>query len=189
MARPSGKATVLGILVFPLAAHLLAFALLAQTPWLYAALPGAEGRADALRETLAYYRGGPAPAGFTEAELSHLADVRALFLLSYILAPLSILLLAALLALGNAKAILKWGGLLAVLLPLMAALIPFKALFAAFHRVLFEPGTWTFPLDSRLLQLFPEGFFRALGAAIGAFGALLGAGSFCISVYLPNQKP
>jgi hypothetical protein len=180
--------TLLGILIFPLAAHLLAFALLAQNPWLYAALPGAEGRAEALQGTLAYYRGGPAPGGFTEAELSHLADVRVLFRLAYLLAPLSILLLVALLALGNAKAILKWGGLLAVLLPLIAVLIPFKALFTAFPAALFEPGTWMFPLESRLLQLFPEGFFRLVGTAMGAFGAFLGAACFCLSVHLPNQK-
>ncbi len=32
--------------------------------------------------------------------------------------------------------------------------------FILFHRLLFDPGTWSFPTDSTLIQLFPETFWQ-----------------------------
>jgi uncharacterized membrane protein len=38
-------------------------------------------------------------------------------------------------------------------------LVDFEGLFARFHGVFFESGTWTFSSDSLLIQLFPEPFW------------------------------
>ena len=53
------------------------------------------------------------------------------------------------------------------------ALVSFDAFFAAFHAIFFAAGTWTFPYDSLLIQLFPERFWALSGAAWGALALAL----------------
>ncbi|MBE0417309.1 MAG: DUF1461 domain-containing protein [Coriobacteriia bacterium] len=57
----------------------------------------------------------------------------------------------------------------------LAALTDFGRLFAAFHGLFFEAGTWQFPADALLIRLFPEPFWASSGAVWGAL-ALAGAG-------------
>jgi integral membrane protein (TIGR01906 family) len=180
--------TALGILILPLALHLLAFSILAQTPRFYDVLPGAEGRSEALDNILSYYRGSYAPEGYTEAELAHLADVRGVFRGAFLLTPILLLLLWPLLRYGRARVILRYGGGLAVVLPLLAAVLPFGPVFAAFHGLFFEAGTWIFPVDSRLIQLFPVEFFQRAGALITLLGAVFGLALAGLTFLKPTKS-
>jgi hypothetical protein len=188
MEEHSRVATVLGIILLPLALHLLAFCIIGQSETFYGMLSGADGRAEKLDAVLSYYRGGHPPTGYTVAELEHLADVKGVFLGAYLLCPLLLIILAVLIAFGEMRAILRWGGLLAVALPLLAFLIPFNGLFTAFHGVLFPQGNWMFPADSALIQAFPEGFFQAIGATIGILGTLFGLVAVGASARLNYHK-
>lgn len=41
--------------------------------------------------------------------------------------------------------------------------IDFDGLFAAFHSLFFQAGTWTFPYDSLLITLYPTAFWMGMG--------------------------
>ncbi|WP_456035514.1 lipoprotein intramolecular transacylase Lit [Senegalimassilia anaerobia] len=43
------------------------------------------------------------------------------------------------------------------------AAIDFNGLFAAFHSLFFQAGTWTFPYDSLLITLYPTAFWMGMG--------------------------
>lgn len=49
-------------------------------------------------------------------------------------------------------------------LALIGAALDFDTLFAYFHKPLFAEGTWLFPADELLVQLFPERFWMLAGA-------------------------
>lgn len=91
--------------------------------------------------------------------------------------------LAGLLALrsGGVDAVaraLRAAGVGAMALPLIVGgvgVLSFDALFAAFHSLFFAAGTWTFPYDSLLIQLFPEAFWVWSGLAWGVLVILVGA--------------
>lgn len=57
----------------------------------------------------------------------------------------------------------------------LLAAVAFDAVFVTLHEVLFEPGTWTFPAGSLLIQTFPEQFWMASAAAWVAVAVSLGA--------------
>ncbi len=44
--------------------------------------------------------------------------------------------------------------------------VPYQAFFDAFHRVLFEKGTWLFPLGTTLAKLYGGGFFQTAFKAV-----------------------
>jgi len=54
----------------------------------------------------------------------------------------------------------------------LAGVADFDSFFSAFHEVFFAAGTWTFPSDSLLIQLFPEAFWAVSG---GSWALLVGA--------------
>lgn len=61
---------------------------------------------------------------------------------------------------------LAWaGGAVIALFVILAswALIDFNGLFAAFHVLFFAAGTWTFPSDSLLICMYPQGFWSGMG--------------------------
>ncbi|MBS3973383.1 MAG: DUF1461 domain-containing protein [Actinobacteria bacterium] len=49
-------------------------------------------------------------------------------------------------------------------LALIGAVMDFDTLFAYFHKPLFAEGTWLFPAEELLVQLFPERFWMLAGA-------------------------
>ncbi len=61
-------------------------------------------------------------------------------------------------------------GLVAVVLALVFA-VAFDAAFTAFHQLFFPPGTWQFAPGSKLITLFPEGFW--FDAALVAGGTIV----------------
>lgn len=67
-------------------------------------------------------------------------------------------------AFGHAALLLALGAGLA----LAVALTDFDTFFSAFHGLFFAEGTWTFPSDSVLIQLFPQPFWTWAGVAWAA---------------------
>ena len=53
----------------------------------------------------------------------------------------------------------------------------FERFFAWFHGLFFSAGTWEFPADSLLIEVFPEGFWVAAGSTWGALVMLGGVAS------------
>lgn len=113
--------------------------------------------------------------GFDQAAVSHLIDVRKVLAAARLITGI----LAAALAVGLAVEVarkrtdriadtLMAGAICSaalVVLCFIAATSNFDAFFAWFHGLFFKSGTWTFPSDSLLIQVFPEPFWEAAGAA------------------------
>lgn len=63
----------------------------------------------------------------------------------------------------------------------------FDAFFAWFHSLFFSAGTWTFPYDSLLIQLFPEGFWIAGGIAWAVLCAVFAGASVAAGLALRHR--
>ncbi len=125
---------------------------------------------------------------FNENEVSHMADVKALFLRVYRVQWMSAVLLVALTLVAAWRlrreaypAVASWlrrGGALtaAVILVLgLLSVVAFRQVFIVFHYIGFPQGNWVFdPRTEYLVQVFPFGFWRDITLFIGAF-ILLGA--------------
>ena len=103
------------------------------------------------------------PLSFNEKEKSHLEDVKKLIdngkgLLVF-LSLLNIILISIILSNDNLKKILISSGVFAIILPIPFLLFSFSNIFTKFHLILFPQGNFQFPLDSLLIQLFPQEFF------------------------------
>jgi len=103
------------------------------------------------------------------AEARHLLDVRRLFafmeILLYLTLPVSILFLLKK-SFINGRVLLRTGylGLGSILLPGLLMLAGgFIPLFVFLHTLFFPAGTWVFPNDSILIQLFPLTYFFRFG--------------------------
>ncbi len=121
---------------------------------------------------------------FDTTAVSHLADVAAVIRGATRATLVCAVLAAAWVAVCIRRA--RWrelaGGLRAgavisvamVVLAGLAGTADFDAFFSAFHGVFFAAGTWTFPYDSLLIQLFPEPFWVAAGGSWAALVAISG---------------
>lgn len=123
---------------------------------------------------------------FFEREIRHMEDVHSVvnrFLLAWAAALLavtaSILTLwrrgradAAARALARGAEVTLAGALLVGL----GLAMSFGAVFAAFHGVLFAPGSWRFPAGSLLLKLYPETFWAVAGASAAVLTVLQAVG-------------
>jgi integral membrane protein (TIGR01906 family) len=114
--------------------------------------------------------GGPA---FEADEVSHMSDVRFVVQVALSLwaaATIGLVIVSVSIGLNRLRRSLRAGAWLtlgAFVAIGLLTLLSFDQLFTAFHEVLFEDGTWTFPTDSTLLGLYPERFW------INATGALV----------------
>ncbi len=132
-----------------------------------------EQRQD-VTDTLDFLNGNEADIGFyTENEERHLVDVRRLVNACKLLALFLFLLLIAFFLIkrdaGLLRAVLRYGGLGAMLLALLLALLSlldFSRFWTAFHELLFPQGNWRFPAESTLITLFPERFFEAFAGQV-----------------------
>jgi integral membrane protein (TIGR01906 family) len=106
---------------------------------------------------------------YTADEIAHLVDVQVVVsrLEAWALAAALILALAGWIAWRRGH-LATWSRALArsawFSLALLALLVPvlvlaFDQAFTVFHGLLFAPGTWQFPAESYLIQLFPERFW------------------------------
>lgn len=127
----------------------------------------------------ATWKGRPA---FDAAAVSHLQDVRSVLSGARLATGIVSLLLAgyAGLCIGTRRLRrlsegMRAGAIVTAVLILgavVAAFGDFSSFFAAFHGLFFAAGTWTFPVDSLLIRLFPERFWMASGACWAALMAL-----------------
>ena len=131
---------------------------------------------------------------FGADEVSHMADVKQLFLLTFRLQGASALFLLlvtglavyayrgavwATLAAWLRRGPLVTAGVMAVFG--IASLVAFDALFTLFHNIAFPQGNFSFPQTADLIRVFPFGFWRDMTLLIGALtlveaGALYGVG-------------
>ncbi|MFH1917183.1 MAG: DUF1461 domain-containing protein [Nanoarchaeota archaeon] len=142
---------------------------------------------------------------FSDEERSHLADVKVLIGMMYVLYACAIILGLFCLAyffkrsykikkrLFDYRKIglevfsgLKWGsgivlGLLALLL-LCGVLFSFDAVFSAFHRIFFPQGNYSFPNFYPLIVMFPEQFFLDISIGIATMTAVTSIVTFVISL-------
>ena len=125
---------------------------------------------------------------FNDNEVSHMADVKALFLRVYRVQSISAIVLIALGLLAAWRlrgaaylVIASWlrrgivlTGAVILVLGLLSA-VAFRQVFIVFHYIGFPQGNWVFdPRTEYLVQVFPFGFWRDITLLIGAF-ILLGA--------------
>ena len=103
---------------------------------------------------------------FDEKEKSHLLDVKILvhriFDFLFVLLVLFFLLVYFNNKLNKGKnwgKILIYSGMASVLLPIILYFIPFNAVFNVFHGIFFAPGSWVFPSNSALIQMYPFDFW------------------------------
>ena len=123
-------------------------------------------------------------AAFDLSAVSHLEDVADVIAGAQVataaLALLAGLAVLSALRFGHRPAVvrvLRVAGLSSIAFPLVvgvAGALSFDLLFAGFHSLFFAAGTWTFPYDSLLIQLFPEEFWVYSGLAWGALIMLVG---------------
>jgi integral membrane protein (TIGR01906 family) len=132
--------------------------------------------------------------GFDPAAVSHLRDVRGVLsgarTFTGVLAALTAVGLGLEIARRRfreiATAMFVAAGVCAivVVLGVIVGSVNFEGLFVWFHGLFFKSGTWQFPYDSLLIEVFPEGFWIAAGATWGALvlvgGALLAAGGWFV---------
>ncbi len=136
--------------------------------------PAAEG-SETLAELLPLLRSGAQGidvARFSPEENSHLDDVSRIWHASlWTLGGFLILLIS--LAPSVSWRSLRAGAILTLVLLLLGALIPFHALFTAFHGMFFVGDTWLFPPGSPMISMFPETFFFAVSVSIALRTAVL----------------
>ncbi|MFD1347075.1 TIGR01906 family membrane protein, partial [Nesterenkonia halotolerans] len=130
------------------------------------------------------YLGDLAPGGealFTAEEVSHMVDVK--FVLFWVMIiGLALLVITLILAMllrawrpgGVARGLFAgaWVTLGIIIAVAVLAIIDWQFFFAEFHRIFFADGTWTFPAESMLIQLYPEQFWIDAGIAVVALAVL-----------------
>ncbi len=119
---------------------------------------------------------------FTGEEKQHLLDVKVLMHRIFDFLFVMLVLFFCLLALNskfskNGKRyskILLYSGIITAAIPIVLYLIPFDALFASFHGIFFAPGTWVFPKDAVLLQIYPYEFWKSAAFSLFLRGFVTG---------------
>lgn len=128
-------------------------------------------------------------AAFDEEAVGHLDDVRRLLGAARIATFVALALAAAwvltAIRAGRRRELARslltaaWTSIGLVVLAGSAGLFDFSWFFAAFHGLFFEAGTWQFPAEALLINLFPEPFWVTSAIAWGV-GVLLMAGLFAV---------
>ena len=130
-------------------------------------------------------------AGFDAFASSHLVDVRNVLVPARLVALVLAVLVAAWVLVRRRTAVgrqavsaaVSGGGALLLglgALLVLAGALDFDRLFTQFHGVFFDAGTWTFPSDALLIQVFPLRFWIAAGALWAALALALAAGALVI---------
>lgn len=129
--------------------------------------------------------------------VSHLNDVNAV--LSVAFTPiLGCVIIAAFLLLVSDRMFssktpgtaMMWAGgfVLGVLLILgVWAGLNFNGFFSALHSVFFAEGTWTFPVDSLLITMYPTQFWVGMGAVWIGVSALLAVLSLVAGIFMTRK--
>ncbi|GAA4285083.1 hypothetical protein GCM10022261_26140 [Brevibacterium daeguense] len=120
---------------------------------------------------------------FGPEEISHMADVKSLVTLLYLVAIIAAIVgivFALYLSRRTGPGIrhgIRFGAILTLLAAIAAGVLAFTGwdqFFTGFHALFFEEGTWQFYLDDALIRLFPAEFWMDAGIAVGVI-VLLGS--------------
>ncbi|MCI9129050.1 MAG: DUF1461 domain-containing protein [Eggerthellaceae bacterium] len=68
------------------------------------------------------------------------------------------------------------------------AAVSFDSLFAVLHSIFFANGTWTFPADSLLIQMYPQGFWIGMGIVWLASSCVMAAASIVIGAIICKRE-
>ena len=127
----------------------------------------------------------------TEAERSHMRDVRGVFSSLYAAAAVALVVIGAAFWIGRRREG-RWtrrdtwvgvrlgaaGLAVGIAIAGVIALVAFDAAFEVFHRHFFPAGTYLFdPRTSRLVQLFPDAFWSETSLAVGGMALILALGT------------
>ncbi|MCA4133581.1 TIGR01906 family membrane protein [Arthrobacter sp. M4] len=127
---------------------------------------------------------------FLESEVSHMADVKMVFLSAMgagaLLVVLSIVAMAYLArrSKGGIRRGLFAGSIVTlVLIAVLAtlALLGWQQFFTEFHRIFFASGTWTFALEDTLIRLFPGQFWVDAGIVIAGLVVVAAVVTFILT--------
>jgi integral membrane protein (TIGR01906 family) len=132
------------------------------------------------------FRGVDAPADYlpfySEAEQSHMRDVRVVLYGFLLLALVSLVFVVASLIRGARdaarwKAVSRGGIWLIVGIVVLGvfAFVAFDTVFTLFHEIFFPGGNWSFPADSNLIRLYPEAFWELSSLALGVLCVIGGS--------------
>lgn len=135
---------------------------------------------------------------FTESEYAHMADVRRVFDVAKLVAPLGIvgmvLTLQAARRRSGADALRlardgSFAAAAVVLVIGVGAALAFDQLFLLFHRVFFPQGNFLFGPDSNLIRLYPDWYWEGITYRVGAsFVALAGAAAAVSALALHRAR-
>lgn len=136
--------------------------------------------------------------GFSADAVSHLEDVRSVIAASKVATAASamIVMVWLLVMMGRRRlervaSGLKAGGVAtAVLIGVLAlaGMLDFDSFFVAFHGVFFDAGTWTFPADSLLIRLFPEGFWSSAAVRLGGWTVAFAGAWWLLGAWLARTN-
>ncbi len=118
------------------------------------------------------------PAQLTDAEISHLVDIKILLTNLYISAVIcggfiTLRLFFFNTSFAKVSKLLLSSTLTFLLLILAVALSSWQWFFEKFHGIFFTSGSWQFPRNSILLELFPQNFWQVYGIVFGVVFLLL----------------
>ncbi|MET3172731.1 UNVERIFIED_ORG: integral membrane protein (TIGR01906 family) [Arthrobacter sp. UYCu721] len=114
---------------------------------------------------------------FLESEVGHMADVKGVLSVSFVVAFVMLLAAVALCVHlarryhGAVRRALFSGAVLTLALIValtIAAVLAWEVFFAQLHALFFAAGTWTFRVDDTLIRLFPEQFWTDAAISIAA---------------------
>ncbi|GAA1873963.1 hypothetical protein GCM10009813_37880 [Brevibacterium marinum] len=127
---------------------------------------------------------------FISEELNHMADVKGLISLLYLIAVIGLIgaiLFGLYMSRRNGMGIhigLRLGSIISIVIMAAAAVLAFlgwETFFRGFHKVFFSDGTWEFYADDSLIRLFPPQFWVDAGIAGGGLFVLLAIILFWLS--------
>lgn len=127
---------------------------------------------------------------FSEKEKSHLLDVK--ILVKNVFAVLFFLLISFFVIAYHYKG--EWGdvmlysGIIAAAVPVILYFVPFDLFFVFFHKIFFEPFSWTFPADSALIQLYPFQFWEKITFSFFLRGFFAGIILIASGLYKKNSN-
>ncbi len=103
-------------------------------------------------------------SNYNENEISHMKDVRKIFLVLEITLILSLLILVLCLfklSKQSLMRILKYSSIVSLIFILILVLLSiyFEQALLIFHQIFFPQGNWMFPQDSFMIHMFPSDFF------------------------------
>lgn len=127
---------------------------------------------------------------FAPGEVSHMADVKGVFQMAFIVG--SILGLIALISIiylarrrsGAVRRGLFAGSIVTLVIIIALGVLGFMGwdtFFTDFHGIFFKAGTWTFHENDTLIRLFPDQFWMDAGLAIGVIVLLVASLTFAFT--------